>query len=67
MPKTDKRLFILVTALICLSIAWFAQFSRIQHHRTYTDAVVQMLDAMQAENADSGAYGAGIGQRSMRI
>ena len=67
MPKTDKRLFILVTALIFLSIAWFAQFSRIQHHRTYTDAVVQMLDAMQAENADSGAYGAGLGQPPMRI
>jgi hypothetical protein len=57
MPKTDKRLFLLVTTLICLSIAWFAQFSRIQHHRTFTDAVVQMLDAMQAENAESGASG----------
>jgi hypothetical protein len=57
MPKTDKRLFLLVTTLICLSIAWFAQFSRIQHHRTFTDAVVQMLDAMQAENAESGAAG----------
>ena len=67
MPKTDKRLFILVTALICLSIAWFAQFSRIQHHRTYTDAVVQMLDAMQAENADAGAFGAGQRQPSMQI
>jgi hypothetical protein len=67
MPKTDKRLFILVTALICLSIAWFAQFSRIQHHRTYTDAVVQILDAVQAENADSGACGAGIDRPATRI
>lgn len=67
MPKTDKRLFILVTALIFLSIAWFAQFSRIQHHRTFTDAVVQMLDAMQAENAESGAFGGSSGQSSMRI
>ncbi len=67
MPKTDKRLFILVTALIFLSIAWFAQFSRIQHHRTFTEAVVQMLDAMQAENAESGALCGGSGQSSMRI
>ncbi len=53
MQKTDKRLFVLVTALICLSIAWFAQFSRVQQRVTDTNAVVQILDAIRAENADS--------------
>ena len=51
MEKTDKRLFVLVTALIFLSIAWFAQFSQVQQNLTYNDALVQMLDAVKAESA----------------
>lgn len=51
MEKTDKRLFFLVTALICLSIAWFAQFSIVQQSLTYKDSLVQMLDAVKAESA----------------
>lgn len=51
MEKTDKRLFVLVTALIFLSIAWFAQFSQVQQNLTYNDSLVQMLDAVKAESA----------------
>ena len=54
MLRTDKWLFLLVTALICLSIAWFARFSQAQCHRTYNDAVVQLLDAITAESAGFG-------------
>ena len=51
MEKTDKRLFVLVTTLIFLSIAWFAQFSQGQQNLTYNDSLVQMLDAVRAESA----------------
>ena len=52
MEKTDKRLFALVTALILLSIAWFAQFSQAQHSITITDSIVQILDATKADHVE---------------
>lgn len=52
MEKTDKRLFALVTALIFLSIAWFAQFSQAQHSVTTTESIVQILDAIRADHVD---------------
>ena len=52
MEKTDKRLFALVTALIFLSIVWFAQFSRAQLSVTTTASIVQILDAIRADHVD---------------
>jgi hypothetical protein len=52
MEKTDKRLFALATALIFLSIAWFAQFSQAQLSVTVTDSIVQILDGAQADHVD---------------
>ena len=52
MEKTDKRLFALVTALIFLSMAWFAQFSQAQLSVTTTDLIVQILDATQTDHVD---------------
>jgi len=53
MGKADKLLFVLVTALIFLSIVWFAHLSQAQMKLTITGATCQILDATKADNAES--------------
>ena len=53
MEKTDKRLFVLATALIVLAIVWFAQFSRSQQKDMFSESIVQTLDATRMASVDA--------------